>query len=90
MYVTTDLSLFHRYLVKFLRKWCTTHFITMCVTQFLAANTDLLCKSTISNLACYLDSISESIDNKKQVDPVYVDFSKPCDSVCHPPIYSRA
>ena len=24
------------YLVKFLRKWCMTHYITMCVTQFRA------------------------------------------------------
>ena len=35
------------------------------------------CRSTVSNLACYLDSISEAIDNKKQVDYVYLD------SVCH-------
>ena len=68
MSVTTDLSLFHRCLVKFLRKWCMTHCIAMCVTQ--------------SNLACYLDSISESIDNKKQVNSVYMDFSKVFDSIC--------
>ena len=42
------------------------------------------CRSTVSNLACYLYSISESIDNKKQVDYVYLDFSKAFDSVCHP------
>ena len=42
------------------------------------------CRSTASNLACYLDSISEAIDNKKQVDSVYLDFSKAFDSVCHP------
>ena len=30
------------------------------------------CRSTVSNLACYLDSISESIDNKKQLDFVYL------------------
>ena len=49
-----------------------THCITMCVTQFRAANMD-----RVSNLAYYLDSISEAIDNKKQVDSVYLD------SVCH-------
>ena len=42
------------------------------------------CRSTVSNLACYLGSISESIDNKKQVNSVYLDFSKTFDSVCHP------
>ena len=41
------------------------------------------CRSTVSNLACYLDSISESVDSKKQVDSVYLDFSKAFDSVCH-------
>ena len=39
-------------------------------------------RSTVSNLACYLDSISESIGNKKQ-DSVYLDFNKAFDSVCH-------
>ena len=41
------------------------------------------CRSTVSNLACYLNSISKFIDNKKQVDSVYLDFSKAFDSVCH-------
>ena len=41
------------------------------------------CRSTVSNLACYLDSISEAIDNKQQVDSVYLDFSKASNSVCH-------
>ena len=57
--------------------------ITMCVTQFWAADRFVKCRSTVSNLACYLDSISESVDNKKQVDSVYLDFSKAFDSVCH-------
>ena len=42
------------------------------------------CRSTVSNLACYLDSISESVNNKKQVDSVYLDFSEAFHSVCHP------
>ena len=42
------------------------------------------CRSTVSNLACYLDSISECIHNKTQVDYVYLDFSNAFDSVCHP------
>ena len=41
------------------------------------------CRSTVSNLACYLDSIFEYVDSKKQVDSVYLDFSKTFDSVCH-------
>ena len=40
MSVTTDLSLLYHYLVQFLRNWCMTHCITMCVTQFRAANMD--------------------------------------------------
>ena len=66
MYVTTNLSLCYRYLVKILKKWCITHCITMCVTPFRAGF--VRCRSRVSNLACY--SISESINNKKQVDYV--------------------
>ena len=42
------------------------------------------CRNVVSNLSCYLDSIYESIDDKKQVDSVYLDFSKTFDSLCHP------
>ena len=41
------------------------------------------CRSTVFNLVCYLDSISQAIDNKKQIDSVYLDFSKVFNSVCH-------
>ena len=41
------------------------------------------CRSTVYNTACYLHSISESVDNKKQVDSAYLFFSKAFDSVCH-------
>ena len=41
-------------------------------------------RSTVSNLAYYIYYISESIDNKKYVDCVYLDFSKAIDSMRHP------
>jgi hypothetical protein len=40
-------------------------------------------RSTQTNLACYVDFISESMDSRTQVDSVYTDFSKAFDTVSH-------
>jgi hypothetical protein len=40
-------------------------------------------RSTQTNLACYVDFISESVDSRTQVDSVYTDFSKAFDTVSH-------
>ena len=74
MSLTTDLSLLYRYLVEFLRNSLYNH---VCNTISGSQHGFVKCRSTVSNLACYLDSISEAIDNKKQVDSVYLY------SVCH-------
>lgn len=40
-------------------------------------------RSTVSNLACLTQYISESLDNRGQVDVVYTDFSKAFDRIDH-------
>ena len=86
MSVTTDLSLFYCYLVVFEKVVYDPLYNHMRNTISGSQHGFVRYRSTVSNLpvACYLDSISESIDNKKQVDSVYLDFSKAFDSVCHP------
>ena len=77
MYVTTDLLLFEQVVYDSLN-------IHVCNTISGSQHGFVRCRRTLSNLACYLDSFSESIYNKKQVDAVYLDFSEAFDSVCHP------
>lgn len=40
-------------------------------------------KSTVTNLLCYKDFISKSLDDSRQVHSIYTDFSKAFDSVPH-------
>ena len=40
-------------------------------------------RSTTTNLMAYVSSLVESLDNRKQIDAVYVDFSKAFDKVPH-------
>lgn len=40
-------------------------------------------RSTITNLANFLNYVTDSIDSKKQVDTIYTDFSKAFDKVNH-------
>ena len=40
-------------------------------------------KSTLTNLSCYKDFITTSLDQGYQVHAIYTDFNKAFDSVCH-------
>lgn len=40
-------------------------------------------KSTVTNLAGFTHFLVTQLDNKGQVDVIYTDFLKPCDSVNH-------
>ena len=55
-----------------------------CRSAISGSQCKFVSRSTVSDTACSLDSISEYIDKKKQVDYVYLDFCKALSSECHP------
>ena len=85
MSVTIDLSLFYRYLITFSKKVVHDSLCNHMLNIISWSQHGFMrCRSTVSNLACYMDSISECTHNKKRVDSVYLNFSNAFDSVSHP------
>ena len=84
MSITTDVYLFYRLFSKVFEKLVYDSLYNhVRNTTSGSQHIFVKCISTVYIIAYYLDSISEAIDNKKQVDSVYLDFSKAFNSVCH-------
>ncbi|GJQ76743.1 hypothetical protein Trydic_g15586 [Trypoxylus dichotomus] len=59
--------------------------ISACITPFISEHQHgfVAGRSTITNLACIGQYLGEALDKRKQVDVIYIDFSKAFDCINH-------